>query len=283
MSPKPMLLNTSPQVVKHANIFLASKKRKATLETSLCICQRASITVEAAVVLPLFTGFLLSLMSFFLLMQVQSGVEEALLYAGRKTAVEACVIEDETVLLLSAAGFLQQGLQEAGPAKHMIEGGSLGVVPLGSCIKDNVLYLRVHYGVTLPIILFGKKTILMRNEASFRIWGGMEEKETEASDRVYITGDGEAYHASTDCPVIKLTIQEANYGDIGELRGSNGQKYYACPSCAEENIKDTKVYVTDYGKYYHSRLDCRHLKRTVRAIRFSEIGQRNPCDFCYGG
>ena len=51
--------------------------------------QKASFTLEAAVVIPLVTGFFVVLLMFFRILQIQTQVQEALVMAGRKTAVMA--------------------------------------------------------------------------------------------------------------------------------------------------------------------------------------------------
>lgn len=60
----------------------------------------------------------------------------------------------------------------------------------------------------------------------------------------------------------------------------------AAGNLSEEEL----VYVTEYGEVYHRKLDCRHLKLSIRQSTFDEVSQlRNsegaryyPCEYCWG-
>ena len=56
---------------------------KPTKETSSYAFRKGSYTIEAAVVIPLAAGFLVSMLFFFRIIQVQASVDEALIFAGR--------------------------------------------------------------------------------------------------------------------------------------------------------------------------------------------------------
>ena len=81
-------------------------------ETSFCTCLKASLTVEAVIIIPLTMGFLFSLLFFFQMIKIQIAVEEALMYTGRILAVESCLTDNEEVLYLSAEALLKQKLSK---------------------------------------------------------------------------------------------------------------------------------------------------------------------------
>lgn len=251
-------------------------------ETSLCACQKGSLTVEAAVVMPLMAAFLVTILFFFRIIQVQAAVEEALLYAGRKTAVESCLVEDDVALYASAKGFLMYALAEETAVERYVEQGSLGVVILGSQFDDEEITLRVHYRVNLPITMFDVSGIQLWNRGTFRKWvGNQPQSEEEDVVWVYIAKTGEVYHATDSCRAIKITLRTAYIGEMKDIRGVNGQKYSACSQCAEEIAMVGMVYYTDYGILYHGKLDCSYIKRTVEKVKLSEVVDRRPCSYCY--
>lgn len=45
----------------------------------------------------------------------------------------------------------------------------------------------------------------------------------------------------------------------------------------------TTVYITPKGKKYHSTKSCKSLHRSknIKAIKSSEVGNRQPCKLCY--
>ncbi len=259
------------------------KKYKSQIkETSFCTCQKASLTVEAAVVMPLMASLFVTILFFFRIIQVQAVVEEALLYAGRKTAVESSVVKEEIILYASAKAFLLYALKDEPVVEQYVEQGSLGVILLGSDFGDENIVLRAHYQVKLPVSLFGIDSVWLWNRSSFRKWGGgSSEEEENSGEYVYVTQTGEVYHKTNSCQAIRISVKKAKVGEIDDLRGLNGQKYYSCSRCAEENTGLSTVYYTDYGTLYHGSLNCSYIKRTVEKVLLSEVGERRPCSYCY--
>ena len=76
-------------------------------EISSCTFVKGSYTLEAAVIFPLVAGFLVSILFFFRVLQIGTSVQCALTYAGRMTAVEASMIDEQAALLVSAEGFFR--------------------------------------------------------------------------------------------------------------------------------------------------------------------------------
>lgn len=265
----------SPHAYKH-------KHKTKIKETSCCIWQRASLTLEAAVIFPLIAVFFATILFFFRVIQVQSVVEEALVYSGRKTAVESSIVEEDALLYASAKGFVLYALKDEWVVEHYVEGGSLGVILLGSQFEDEDITLRVHYKVKLPISFFGMDGIQLWNRGTFRKWVGDKPKSQEGDGKwVYIAQTGTVYHATDTCRAIHIIVKKAHVGEIEGLRGKNGQKYYPCSRCAEENMELNMVYYTDYGTLYHGSIDCSYIKRSVEKVLLSEIGGRQPCSYCY--
>ncbi len=56
--------------------------------TARYTCIKTVLTIEAAVVLPFFVCFLVFILYFFRILQVQAGVSQALQYTGRQIAAE---------------------------------------------------------------------------------------------------------------------------------------------------------------------------------------------------
>lgn len=258
----------------------ASNQKSRSKETSFCTCQKASLTLEATIVIPLVAGFFVTILFFFRVLQVQASVEEALLYAGRKTAVESSVVEEEIALFASAKAYLMVALEDEPVVKKYVKQGSFGVALLGSQLEGNEITLRAHYTVKMPISMFGMEGISLWNRATFRKWVG-DRPESEEGQWVYIAQTGTVYHATDSCRAIKIKILRAFARDVTYLRGANGQKYYECHRCAKGSSGSQIVYYTNYGSLYHGKLDCSAIKRTVSKIELSEVGERRPCSFCY--
>ena len=247
---------------------------------SFCTCKRASYTLEAAVVLPLLAAYFVTLLFFFTILDIQCAVDEALIFAGRKTAVESSAVDSEEILFLSAEAYMCYSLKDNSQVGKYVPRGVLGISLLGSRIYGEYIYLKADYTVGLPFGFLGIKQINLSSQNCFRRWTGDRQME-DAGEYVYVTKTGEVYHASLSCRVINLSTKSTTIGAISTLRGKNGQKYYECGRCKWKDNKKERVYYTDYGELYHKDIACSALKRTVEKIKKEDINGRRPCSFCY--
>lgn len=265
----------------YSPVLCTRNKETKLQEASFCICQKASLTVETAVVFPLAAGFLIFILFFFRVLYVQAAVEEALVYAGRSVAVESNLLDDETALYLSAESLFKYALYQEENIERFVMGGVLGVSLLGSDASGKEIELQANYMVRLPIEFFDIKGIWLTSRNSFVKWKGDLYTGVEQEEWVYITETGSVYHRNTSCRSLDLNIHEEYYKDIDAARGKNGQKYYSCNKCIETIEDEQSVYFTDYGRLYHGKLSCSALKRTIEKILLSQIGERRPCSYCY--
>jgi hypothetical protein len=233
------------------------------------------------VILPLLAGFFVAILFFFRVLQVEVQVQEALDYASRKTACEACTISSDVALQASAEGFFRKELsQYTLPAKY-VRGGSVGISLLGSSYENNMVSLRATYTMKVPIGFFGWKGVVVAQGSQVHKWTG-DRDDGEQTDYVYVTETGTVYHRNRNCSYLDLSIQSVNMANIGSLRSKNGNKYYACSDCAAGKTTSGSVYITNYGTCYHTKLSCSGLKRTVYLIPITEVGSKGPCSRCGG-
>lgn len=125
---------------------------------------------------------------------------------------------------------------------------------------------------------FGMLSVRFERKCLAHAWCGYTNPYCEEG-YVYITDDSEVYHLSRDCTHIKLTIEEISPGEVKSRRNSNGNRYRPCSIC-HSALSDEKLFITPEGDRYHNSITCSGLKRTVRAIRLSEKGDRRPCSRC---
>ena len=279
----------------------------------------ASLTVEAALILPA----LLSVLFFFLSFLQIIRVEQKLYYTATQVAEEtaACgyllkYADKELDALWEsggdyyrAAGFAIDLLQDAGDAlwirkvlckklsgedyvEAMVVGGISGIDFWGSesYAEDEMTVVRMNFRIAFPIFqrflpkLSFEKTVLMR---SFSGRGAFEDKEGEEESEgeeeagyVYITESGTVYHTSANCIYIRRKVQKEKGEGIAEKRNQYGAKYYRCESCMKNGEVPESVFVTKAGTRYHATKDCSKIKRTVKKILFSEASAYRPCSRC---
>ena len=247
----------------------------------------ASFLIETMVVLPLFVCFAVFLLFHFRVMEIQSDVGQALGYTARFMAVSAYRQSDtsgdgDLVNMAEATVLFHAKLSEYGCPDRFIEFGKPGISLMGSDLDGRDIKLAAVYRVKLPVSVFGIKAYTITQNAVSAKWIGDRKITVSDEDEwVYITPTGTAYHSSTDCPYLDLTIRAVSWTDMLTLRNRSGGKYKACETCGREATVMQLVYVTDYGDRYHSTLTCSGLKRTILMVKPSEVGGRHACSKCY--
>ncbi len=279
------------------NLAKISKKAKALSsrstiglakkEASYDTYPAGSITLEMVVILPMFVTFMVFFLFLFRVMLVQEGVEEALLYASRTMAAD-CYAESpeepqtQGKLLAGAEGLFLQCLKDNGCPTRFVRGGAAGISLMGSELAGDEIELRADYDMRFPCVLIGDFTYHIAQSSISRKWigdislvGGSPGGEDAW---VYITPRGSAYHLTTECSYLDLSIRAVSRRSLRTLRSANGSIYHACESCGSGG--GGTVFITDYGERYHTSLACSGLKRTIYMVRLSEVGGRHLCAKC---
>ena len=266
------------------NTFLACNVQK---RASCHAYQRnASFLIETMIVLPLFVCFAVFLLFHFRVMEVQSDVGQALLYTARFMAASAYNEADTTdngdfVNMTEATVLFHAKLTEYGCPDRFIEFGQFGISLAESDLDGRDIKLAAVYNMRLPVSVFGIKSYTITQNAVAAKWIGDREVTVSEEDVwVYITPSGKAYHSSTDCPYLDLTIRAVSWTDLLTARNKSGATYKECETCWREASLFQLVYITDYGDRYHTTLTCPGLKRTILMVKPSEVGDRHACSKC---
>lgn len=251
-----------------------------------CTCRKASLTVEAAFAAPVAIFFLVLLLSFFPILELQKSVEESMQCAARRAAASA-VTEEEGAdgSLTYAKGLFWKNIRGYDLPVQYITGGYAGISLLGSKSAGEYIVLAADYRVQMPVRLFGRQSFAISHKVKARKWNGYETgggEEAASSKTVYITENGRAYHKDLSCNYLDLSIRSVSRAEVGGLRSADGSVYHECSSCGKKNFSSGIVYITTYGTEYHTALDCRGLKRTIKAVDLEEVQGRTPCPKCYG-
>lgn len=247
--------------------------------TSFYACQRASLTIEAAVVVPIMIGFLVSILFLFRVLQVQVAIEETLLFVGRELAVESCMLDSQEALLLAAEGHMLETLSDYEIVSQYVKYGKYGIYLGKSDFSGEDIILCAEYEVKLPVNFFEINSLSLSNVNRFRKWSGAKSSK-EVGKYVYVTATGRVYHLNLDCRVLDLSVCNAEKSEIDKIRGADGQKYYPCEKCMDNKDTGQIVYYTQYGTRYHKEVSCSALKRYVKKILISDIGDMKGCSFC---
>lgn len=242
--------------------------------------KKGSITIEAALAVPIFFFAVISLLYLMEIMSIQTAVRSGLQYAGKQAAAETYAL---TVLVPSKVeSDVVHSIGAERLERSIVVGGSSGIHCERSYMSPNtgIGELTAEYDVKLPIPMFRVPAITYRESMRIKAWTGYEKSGlgNENDDIVYVTETGIVYHRDYHCTHLDLSIHMAQASELDTLRNESGGKYYPCEKCAH-GVCDA-VYITNTGDRYHSSLSCSGLKRTVYAVKISEVVGKGACSKC---
>lgn len=224
--------------------------QKSSEKVSFCTffkrIRKASLTVETALVLPLFFLGMVTMISFMDIYQIQ------------------------TVHLQK----LCERTKEAGMYAYVSAGNRPDKVTLPD------VYSYTPVGGLIPL---GK--VWMQNTVTVHAWTGADERadsgrEHQQEEMVYVTESGSVYHRSPGCRYLKVSIQQAAGYRISFMRNSYGERYSACEACSRGQSPAGCVYITAAGNRYHNQETCSGLKRTIKLVKLSQVGSMHACSSC---
>lgn len=243
-----MPIHFCANTVRRGNAFTKDGAGRAVYMCREDYTFRASLTLEASLVFPLFFFVCFSLL---LLMQNYLYFGQIQLQCNEKARLE------------SIEAFLEEG-------------------------KENVEeYIQIEKKAECPLPLqwAGIKSIgWTQGSITYPYTGrSMVPQETEAENTeqmVYITATGSVYHKSRECSSLRPSVRKVNRSFVESGRNNSGAIYYPCERCIEGDTALGDVYITDYGNRYHEDATCPGLKRTIREIPLSEVKDRRACKKC---
>ena len=295
-----------------------SRKRKLNIKSryqpfNLHICNvhcKASLTIEASIVLPIFLSIVMALMSFMEVLQIQTRIQVGMKEAVTKATGYYYVLENmsqaediggkdgeelASIIVQGAitSAYLKQSMVSFVGADYLnnswIDGGQNGITVWESAFPDadGNLDMMVTYKIKVPFLPNSLGTVKMTQRECQRVWHGNkivnnEDKEDSVQNedrQVYITETGSVYHTNINCSYIKLSVKQIRHNEVVNYRSEDGSKYYACERC-KKGGSGFFVYITSSGNRYHTDPECSALRRNVKTVWLSEVKDRRCCSRC---
>ncbi|MBR5420496.1 MAG: hypothetical protein IK115_05040 [Lachnospiraceae bacterium] len=205
---------------------------------------RGSLTLEAALVLPLYLFFFLALLSGLEMLRHNAANDYDVSRTVKKLAVYAAATGPDIIELPKQESYAPRGNAFGIPSQRLLSVG----------------YAHAWTGYQLGSGAGG---------------GG------DSGERmVYITETGTVYHLTRSCTHLKLSITAVSREALATARNGGGGRYRPCEICGGGN--GGTVFITNEGDRYHSSLGCSGLKRTIYEIPISQVGGRRCCSRCGG-
>ena len=248
----------------------------------ICRCKRCgSLTVEAAAIVPVFVIGLMALISINLFLSFYLKMQQALFDVNENLSLECADGHNEAISDIEDNVIAK--LDQLAANYTIVRDGKGGLDFSSSRVNDSeYLQIIVSYDfIPFGAGFFGLIAIPIKQTCLMHVWCGYEKgffSEID-NDYVYITEASQVYHLNRECSHIKLSVSKINASELDSLRNNNGAKYYSCDIC-HSKPEDSNIYITAEGSRYHNSVTCSGLKRTVRAVRKSQITGRRPCQRC---
>lgn len=282
------------------------KKKSTVKRISLFMVlseKTASMTVEAALVLPLFLFFFLNLGSAMEIMRLHGCLETALWEKGREMSVYGSVIrqgvdflnsdeaEKGTNGIVSQVGelafsytFVKAGIVTYVGKDYLdqapLKGGSDGLHFIGSDLlnENDVIDIDITYQIEAPWMLAAFRSFLMENRYYGRLWTGYEIPYSERGV-YFLAENGQVFHTSSSCTHLLLTVRLVSLEEVGKEVNRNGGHYRACEKCVRGQVPE-QVWIPKEGDCFHFERRCAGLKRTYRRVEWEEARKYRPCARC---
>ena len=258
------------------------------------------MTLEAAMILPLFLFFMLGILSVFDMVLLQSSVSAALFRAGREAAEYAWYarygLEGEEreglparavsagLSLVWVSGRTEELVRTESPAGSLLAGE---ISLLGSEIltENGEIYLTASYEAVPSFALPGIRNVSLQSTYAGHAWTGYclgereGERKEEEEEIVYITEKGSVYHRNRNCTYLRPSVRSVQGALVSGERSLGGAVYYPCEHCRPSDAGC--VFITSYGNRYHSSASCSAIHRNVREVPLKSVeGRMRPCSKC---
>lgn len=295
---------TKTDVNSEKPLRASDRAARTSLPSSLC----GSMTLEAAVAVPLFLFFMVNILFLFDAVRLQSGLQAALQQAGEQICEAAyytrfgegktpgegsadpgggqavSAILSETYVRGKVISYLGDSFW-----KHScVVGGRAGLSLAGSSImtRGGRVELTVTYRVRPFIRLLGSPDFTAQARYCGHAWVGWESGEGMAEsggdpggNSAYVTRWGEVYHTDPGCIYLNPQIRMVPASSVDACRSGDNSKYYPCETCRPE--KSGYVYITKEGNRYHSDPGCGGIVRHVTTLGQEAAQSRyRPCPKC---
>lgn len=260
-----------------------------------------SLTIEAAMALPLFLFAVIILMTPMKLLNDGRKVQTALEITGEELSQYVSALKElKSGQDLSAAGlnelpdgFLEEITEQSillyarmKMGKYEVYRDTQSVSFLrSSVLKDKeTIDLIMDYRIRLPFPVLGLKSVPMSARCFRRAWIGntllYEDETGNTEEMVYVGRDSTRYHKERTCHYLFNHIRAVNETDLESIRNTGGGKYKPCSRCSSLAKEGSIVYIMPSGEKFHSSRECSAITAYVRLVPISEVIHLGACSYC---
>ena len=254
-----------------------------------CRGASGSLTVEAALELPLFFILIAIILQYAVVFRAAAQFSGAMTTTAEEMAIAAYKEEydDANSLIRGALSDAWAASQVTAKAADKDAVRYVNFAASSFLRENDRICLVLSYQpkpkyslISLPFTFFVQK-------ATVRGWTGrLGSGHTKGSGAdeddphrdVYVTDHGSVYHTDPNCSHLKVTVIPTTKEGLKKARNKSGSKYHRCPYCSKSG--GDHILIDPYGECWHTTLDCPSLKRSVNTVHLDECGHLSECKDC---
>lgn len=225
---------------------------------------QASMTLEAALILPAFCFFMIALLTPMKALDAQRKLQSEMEHSCEEISLYLYGMEVED--LSNVHGMDEQGNIEQ---KTMYE-------------EEIPFFSNLVPGISLEVASKRRGWIGIPGKLKEFGTGNLENGENDSEEMVYVGKNMGRFHRDRTCHYISNEYQAVSRKTAETMRDADGHIFTACSSCGKNGTWGETVYVTSGGRHYHSRMDCQAMISYVRKVPISEVRHLGACSYCGG-
>ncbi len=290
---------------------IKSKSKRSFIYTSFL--SKGSITLEAAIAIPLFFLGLLSFICIINILYIQTELQIALEETIRTVSKQAyissefyalssgnqyeainkdsSIAENLGATLISVTyiknEFLSENIKDF-LDNSFVNGGANGISFKFSSVdmSKNTLDIIIDYKCSIPFIPSNLLCFNLSNRCYTKIYMGqdMEKEQKDTFFYVYFASTSSVTHTNKYCQYLLNYSRAIRYNDIIRQHPIN-----SCALCSRnvtiESLRDNNavVYLTSNEETYHVTLDCQSFTKDVFRLKVSTLKDKDICEQCLKG
>lgn len=257
--------------------------KRSIVRKKVSLSASASLTLEAALVLPLFLFAGMILMMPFRILDVHRQVQAVGEHVSEEIGQAAYLSKytDEDSFWNTAAAYVYA---EAAVRNRLKELPVRQISLLRSSLLEDgeTVDLVVDYEIPLPFSVLGIGSVEQTNRSFRRAWVGEDGKNGEQGEEedvvVYVGKNSSRYHVSRTCHYLHNDLTAVAAEEVEYRRNQGGSRYTPCARCG--GAAAGTVYIMASGRHYHSSPSCSAIGAYVKAVWKSEVEYLGACSYC---
>ena len=261
-------------------------RRRAISYTSL---RRASLTLEAALVLPLFSMACVSVLYLMHILAFQTSIQTQLQKYAHQINTHAYIYQNSNtpistsyVQAICRSGDLKKLFHHV-YTKHPAFAYSLANTSIDK--QNDVCNIVITYELVIPFLPEHILTIPIAQNCQFKLFTGdpLNKNGAVSSKKVYLTAMGNVYHTNKHCTYLRKYSDLILKNSLPEYEEKSGKKFHLCRSCKKLPMTNENpiLYISSTGNAYHYSKDCYYLTSHIYEYNYEEVKEIYPlCSRC---